>query len=470
MEIGKVTVSGYETLEVEELALSAALNDHGRMRLNCIIKKEDAQTYMGYGADGHEVSIYAGDRVLFCGNTVRVRCIAEKEFTRMELYAETADSLLDREKKTRSFQDTGMQLLTLVRTALLDSGAVPCLFHGENAAIGKLIVQYQETDWEFLKRVASMSHDIIFSRMDRGGTHLIWGLDPDEKIKDIHVTDAGVEKDLSLYRRKKNAGLTELLEDDAVVYELASDSFLLPGDAISYDGRKLYIRDASCHMGRADFQAVYHAGTKNGLKQPELYCDGMAGAALEGTILAVAGEKIRAHLSVDQKQDPQKAYWFPFSAMTAASDGSGWYYMPEIGDCVKICLPDRDAGNAFAVSAVSGYDASDGGEDRMGNPDVKYMRNPSGKNLALSPEGIKADSSGGKAAMRLNQSGSIQLSGHELVDLFSEGDIEIISGKEIEIEADKQIDIKSDQSGELLLDESGEIRELGGQVNLNMEE
>lgn len=470
MEIGKVTVSGYETLEVEDLEITAALNDHGRLRLSCLIEKEYAKTCLSYGANGHEVAVRSGDRVLFCGITVRVRCIAEKELMRLELEAETADVLLDREKKTRSFQDTGMPLQSLVQAALSDSGSVPCLFHGENNPVGKLIIQYQETDWEFLKRVASMSHGVIFSRMDRSGANLVWGLDPAEKSRDIRVTDAAAEKDLSAYRRKKNEGLSELMEEDAVIYELSGDTFLLPGDAITFDGRKLYIRDASMHMSRADFQAVYHAGTANGLKTPEQFCEGMAGAALEGTILEVAGEKIRAHLRVDEKQDAEKAYWFPFSAMTAASDGSGWYYMPEIGDCVKVCLPDRDTASAFAVSAVSSYDASDGGEDRMGNPDVKYMRNPSGKNLALSPAGIKADSNGGMAAMQLNQSGSIQLSGNELVDLHSEGDILILSGKEIEIEADMRIDLKSDQSGELLLDENGEIRELGGQVNLNLEE
>lgn len=455
MEIGKMTVSGYEVLSMENLDMTAAVNEHSRMRLCCLIEKEKAETYMEYAKDGKEVSVRNGNTVLFCGVTTKVRCFAEKELMRMELLAQSGSIFLDQEKRTRSFQNTGMPIQTLIDTVLADGQKASCTFYGENKAIGVLTVQYQETNWEFLKRMASKDQTGIYPGMVSTGIKLTWGCNPGGSLKEIHVTDAAIEKET-----KRNI----------VTYELKSDSFLLVGDQISYKGQQLYICRASYSMKKAGLEAVYWARAQKDMKTEQIFQDDMAGSALEGKIIAVSGEQVKVHLTVDEAQDEADAYWFPFSAMTAASDGSGWYYMPEVGDCVKVCLPDREESHAFAVSAVSDYKSGAGEEDRMGNTDVKYMRNPSGKDLMLAPDRLKADSNGGQSVMELRTDGTASLSGKDILSITASGDIEIIAAKEIEIQAAQILDAASDMSGELLMDESGEIKELGGQVNLNMEE
>jgi len=45
--------------------------------------------------------------------------------------------------------------------------------------------------------------------------------------------------------------------------------------------------------------------------------------------------------------------------MYASEDGSGWYCMPEMGDDVRIELPNTNEGDAFAVSSVSKYVSDD---------------------------------------------------------------------------------------------------------------
>lgn len=469
MEIGKITISVYDVLKIEELTITSGINDHGRLTLVALIEKELANTYLAYEKNGREISVQEEGRVLFQGITTAIRCSAEKEFMQMELKAESYSSLLDRKKKTRSFQDTSMMLRELVDTVLGGEKKVPCMFYIQNEKVGELLVQYKETDWEFLKRVASKYHAGIFSSIIQKGKHLIWGMDTTGQPQNIHVTGVTIKKDMGIYRSNLKNDVKNIAEQDAVIYELESDQFLLVGDAIVYDEKKLYITKTYCNMNQADFRARYQARTEKGLKVQRTYNDNLVGAALEGTILAVSGEKIQTHLIVDEKQDKDKAYWFPFSSMAASSDGSGWYYMPEVGDCVKVCFPDWQENNAFAVSAVSNYQAKDGEDDKMGNTDIKYMRNPSGKNLSLSPDGIQAESNGGQSLMELQTDGTIRMNSKNTLTMTASEMIEIVVGVDMEVEADTQIDIVSDKSGELQMNESGEIRELGGQVNINIE-
>lgn len=469
MEIGKITISGYDVLKVEDLTITSAINDHSRLTLTALIKKELAKNYITYEKNGREICVKEEERVLFHGITTSIQCSAEKEFMKMEVTAESYSSLLDRKKKSKSFQDTSMKVRELVDIVLGKESKVPYQFYMENQKIGELLVQYKETDWEFLKRVASKYHTGIFSNMTQKGKHLIWGINTKGELQNIHITGISIKKDMSIYRSNLKNDVKNITEKDAVIYELESDSFLLVGDAIMYGKKRLYITKSYCHMEQADFKAIYQARTEKGTRIQRMYNDNIVGGALEGKILAVSGEVVQAHLAVDEKQDIQKAYWFPFSSMAAGSDGSGWYYMPEIGDCVKVCFPDWQESNAFAVSAVSNYQAQEGEDDRMGNTDVKYMHNPSGKNLSLSPDGIQADASG-QSLMGLQNDGSMQMSSQNTLTMTASEMIEILAASDVEIESDTEIIIASDKTGELQMNDSGEIRELGGQVNINIEE
>ena len=106
----------------------------------------------------------------------------------------------------------------------------------------------------------------------------------------------------------------------------------------------------------------------------------------------------------------------------------------------------------------------------MSDTNVKYMRNPSGKQINLEPDSIKADGGGKASLLQMDTQGNILLAGKELLQITASETIEITSDKAIEIEAEKNIDVKADTTGEIILDKNGEVTQLGGQVNINSEE
>ena len=62
---------------------------------------------------------------------------------------------MDRKKRSRSFQDTQTTYQALVEEVLKDYEKSSLIYAGECLQTGALIIQYEETDWVFLKRVLS---------------------------------------------------------------------------------------------------------------------------------------------------------------------------------------------------------------------------------------------------------------------------------------------------------------------------
>ena len=464
MEIGKLTLSGIEALTILDMKIKAGINEHASLELKCIVDKSKVLEYMDRAASKKEIILKESDRILFCGYIKGAECQVKQKYAQMTIYGTSGSCKIDQEKKTRSYQD-----ITESYQSILAKKA-DFTFYEKAKPIENLVVQYQETDWEFIKRLSSKFYLSVYPDMTASGVKIQCGVDEKHSPKEIPVFNVTIKKELEKNDIAKANGSGNRTLQDACCYYLESDAFCKVGDAVLYNGKKLYIDELECHMGQAGFHGVYRAKTKAALECVPVSLYHMPGAALEGKIIAVEGEKVKVHLTVDEKQEKEKAYWFPFSTMQSAADGSGWYYMPELGDSVKVCIPGWEEQGAFAVSAVSTYQGNAGEEDRMSDTNVKYMRNPSGKQINLEPDSIKADGGGKASLLQMDTQGNILLAGKELLQITASETIEITSDKAIEIEAEKNIDVKADTTGEIILDENGEVTQLGGQVNINSEE
>lgn len=463
MEIGQLKIYGIEVQTILHINIKAEVNRHARLMLECLISYDKVQEYLQIAQEQKIITLKADDTTLFCGYITEATCSVKKDYAQMRLTAMSVTIQLDKEKKTRTFQNTGKTYLDIVETM------TPCMMYGENTEIGKIAVQYNETDWEFIKRLAARCNTCVYADMIMRSIYVQWGIDEKSDANKMHVLEAAVRKDYDTYLEKKENGLPELIEEDAVIYEIESDEFHQIGECIDYNGKRLYISEMECDMEHASFEARYTARHAAAMKVTESSLYELAGASLEGTVIDVSGDKVKVHIKADVQQTKEDAYWFPFSAMQSSSDGSGWYYMPEIGDCVKVCFPEWEESGAFAVSAVSTYNAQGDTEDKMADTNVKYMRNPSGKQLQLTPGQIQADGGAGATLLTMKTDGSISMESNNTLEFIADQTIEVYAQKKIEMQASSTLDIKADTTGEILMDETGEIRQLGGQVNINSE-
>lgn len=464
MEIGKIRLEGIEVLAVEEIHMEAAVNQHAKLELVCLIKKEQMPSCVMLPERESMMAVWEQDTVLFCGMVTRAVCKTKKDGTRLYLTLLNASYLLDREKKSKSYQDLSMTFQQIAQEKTMT------LYAGEDKAIEQLVIQYEETDWEFLTRMSSKLYTGVYADMRQRECVLYWGIDDTQAINKEPITEYIVEKDIEYYKNCEKNTTHDHTMLDSTLYSFESEELFRVGDAVMVGEQKVYIIEMQGDMEQATWKGRYQAKTRAGICYlPKLRWD-IPGTALEGTVIDVSKDQVKVHLAIDKIQDKENAYWFPFSAMEASADGSGWYYMPEVGDCVKVCIPSWEEKEAFAVSAVSTYEGTGGEADLMENTDVMYMRNPSGKQMQLSPKQIQADAGGGKALFVMDNEGNIDLYAEQMVSMNATEMIELIAGDTLDICAAQTLQVKADMTGEIMMNESGEIQHLGGHVNINSEE
>ena len=89
---------------------------------------------------------------------------------------------MDREVRSRSFQDVGRTYSQVAGQVCSEySGGAAICTVGEDKTLGKPVIQYRETDWEFLMRMASHCGGVLVPETHRGLPRLWFGF-PDRSF------------------------------------------------------------------------------------------------------------------------------------------------------------------------------------------------------------------------------------------------------------------------------------------------
>lgn len=212
---------------------------------------------------------------------------------------------------------------------------------------------------------------------------------------------------------------------------------------------------------------IYGLQSTQGLKCTASYPMHLIGVALTGKVVKVSGTKIRAALEIDKGHVERAVFWFPFSTLSASPDGSGWYCMPEEGDDVRIYFPSKQEKEAVALSAVSNYDASQaGGEDRMSNPNSRYLRTKAGQELALAPDHIKLSCAEQASSVAIDTDGKVTIQAQNMVRAEAKTSMTIYAEENLNFHVSEQFVAQSLDGGQIIFD-SGNIYIRGTEVNLD---
>ncbi|MBE7900969.1 hypothetical protein G7L40_11875 [Paenibacillus polymyxa] len=191
---------------------------------------------------------------------------------------------------------------------------------------------------------------------------------------------------------------------------------------------------------------------EQGIHQTEILCSNLTGASLEGHVLEIQSGRIRVHLTVDEKQDRETAWWFPYARSYTAEGNSGWYVMPEQGDRVSVRFPTEQEADGYAASSIRQGRNS----PKLADPATKYWGTPHDKNIKLSASELKMTAKSEQVHIQLNASG---------VQVVSEHELSLSAGKMLSLHADGELNIQAAEaiyfkagSSSLVLDGETDIR------------
>ncbi|MBU3107995.1 late control protein D [Clostridium gasigenes] len=467
----EIRVNGYNLESIKNLKIETTTNEHATLKLTGVLKNEEGEKDIHSTTNNKTIEIYyegSENTTLFYGVVTNIEINVDFKVYTLNIEAKSMSYLMDIKLKSRSFQNIDMTTHTLINSIMQEYSNSNYILNIPDEPVKELLIQYEETDWEFLKKMASKYNQGLFGSMESKQIQYVMAI-PNQfkKLKSLN-TNYEVYKELENYKYMLQNHLQDASETDYITYKIQNYEILKLGDNIQLENQAFYVYKGTYEMKNGILENTYKLRIKNGLRQKRIYNTKIIGSSIDGKIISIQGDLVKIHLNIDKSQDVGSAYLFKFSTMSASSDGSGWYCMPEIGDSVKAYFPTKDEDESFAVSAVSEYKQGAGeAEDRMGSPDDKYLRTAQDKQVKLTPAGIFISCDSGQAEMNLTSDGTLNITSQNNINVTAEENIKIEAQKSFLISAKQTINFACDKNAGLDFDEQGQIREKGTKVNNN---
>lgn len=473
---GQIEVMPFTFVHLHELKIIKTVNEHARMICSGIISEENKERYIRASDEETEVKAFVKDesgnrQALFRGVVLNVeeKFIHGIHYLTFEAISHTYQ--LDIKRHRRSFQNPQITYAGLIKHIMSSYPKGEAMdVVTEQKKIGTFIMQYDETDWQFLKRLASHFYSPLIPAVGYGVPKFYFGMPMGLSKGELLSPYYKATKRVAAHQTAVDNSIPGVRDSDFIQYEVQSDKILEPGYEVMFKGQLLLVAEVVTEICEGILTNTVKLSPRSGLRPIKDYNRSIIGASIQGKVLSVRRDQIRAKLDMDDQQDPNTDYWFPYSTIYASADNTGWYCMPEEGDSVRIYFPSYKEEEGYAISSVkreipavakttvpttpaivATVPASSGAAetpsaastpDRMDDPAIKTLRTKYGKEIMLAPDQIVISGDGMSIVMNDNTG------------------ISIVSGKDVSIRAASDIVMNS---GRIQL--SAETIELSGNGN-----
>ena len=441
IDVGKIKVSPFEFESILEVKIEKNLNEHSTLYICGIVRDDKQFTFATGMTEGVKIKCENDGQVYFSGvlQSVKVTCV--NAIYRLEVFAISNTILLDTLKHKRSFQDSGQDYKSIVETVIADCGA-SVTYNAKALTVENIILQYNETDWEFAKRLASHTNDVLIPIIaDSPKFH--FGV-PDSGGAALESKDYAIAKNFDSVRyfdafssieKEKGASPLKMTADDVTLYTVETDIFVCDiGEKLKLNGTDLQVCHLSLSLVNDALTVVYTLCPKVAISTPKFYNPSITGLILDGKVVEVKNDTLKLDLGNDPERgvelDTDNKYFFKYATGYSMENHTGWYVMPEENDIVQLLFPIEDEKYAYAASSVRQEDT-----ERTTDHMVKYWRTSFGREIKLDKDEILITTVDDETFIRIHK------------DNGEGGDslgIEVITPNRVLVKSNSKINIESD--------------------------
>lgn len=458
----RLVVQPFEDFQVQDYKAIQQVNEHAQAEIKGTIPYDRRIDYMKAGMQQMWVQVVAVcedmETILFYGLVKELQVKVEDGTCVVSISLCSGTQLMDYEEHIRSFQEEELTYRNLLDTCSQGyEKAAKIMTVGKENKIRHFIMQYRETDWAFIKRLAAQSSAVVFADCSTEGVKYHFGI-PDRvsKIKEF-PSEYQMQYNMQEYWYKKNHNLS-ILPEDSMSYVWESREIHELGERNTVNNKDLFIWKIESSLRGNELYHICYMKTRSGFQTASYNNKQIAGTSLLGKVTKVKNEKVQIKIHCDENKEQSGVCWYSFSTVYSSPDGTGWYCMPEIGDTVRLYFPTNKEEDAYVASAYHEECA-----ELRTRPECKSWRNREGKEIQLTPDRI----------LLTNNDGTyIELSDDEGIEIVSENSVTVRAGgclsiassnSSIEISAPKKIQLKQ---GDTQMNLGGDLTMQGAKIRL----
>lgn len=424
MKEQRIILEPFSLLDVLECRGEIGANCHGYMVIKGHISKESEKEYLQMLLREIWATVKVCDEngnmgVLFSGIVTEGYIEVENDVRALKIKITTGSFGMDIKEHTRTFQNMGISYETVAISLMKSySDGEIIVEKGKGQAVGRFLCQYQETDWQFLMRLASCCHTLLYPNYIGKGVKLYFGMPRGKKRGEINVTEYC------------------LMQTEKKIYRIKARDIFDIGDSVFFCDRQLYVISRKTELEHQELVHTYELMQDEEKVSERFRNDNLTGVSLSATVTKVEGTNVMVSFWQDENKKACGSRWFPYATIYSSQDGTGWYCMPETGDEVRVYFPSCNEEEAYVLNSMH-MESNDSGE-RV-NPDHKSFMNKQGKEILLKPDSILITNNNGMS-LELSDSDGISIISDKKISFRSEEAIEITSASDrVDIVAPRQI-------------------------------
>jgi uncharacterized protein (DUF2345 family) len=192
------------------------------------------------------------------------------------------------------------------------------------------------------------------------------------------------------------------------------------GEKVRLNAKDLYVRHAQLSLEESVIYCVYTLSSKSAITAPKTFNRNITGLALDGIVQVVENDDVKLDLHKDYK--PGTKQFFKYATDYSPESHTGWYVMPEVGDTVFLIFPTEDEKDAHASSSMR-----QSGTGKTGDPLVKFLRTPFGKEVKLEEKEVLITGKDDETYIKINEDDGIEIYTLKPIKVFTDNTMDVTS-------------------------------------------
>ena len=316
---------------------------------------------------------------LFCGYPEKVEIKEEGRYRIADVQAVSGTILLDQKKCNRVFQKKAQTYMGIANTVTADTEHSACILPGSDMQTGGTLIQYQETDWNFLKRMASQLGLPLVPDISYYYPRFYLGLPEGEKKELGEILSCDMCFDGRYYAV---SGKCLVDREDFICYDVVTRTSLSLGDRVTYEGRELLVSRKKTELAGGEVIFTYRLAGNSYTWVPWEDNPDYTGMSFVGSIVGTQGEQVEVAFDIDKSAAGGNSYGF------APATGNLMYCMPQKGTKTSLYIGNGDEAQGIATGCIRTNGSTCEG---TGSPEKKSFRSEHGKGMDLYPQRMGLD-------------------------------------------------------------------------------
>ena len=280
---------------------------------------------------------------LFSGYPEKVEIKKERGYRIADIQAVSGTILLDQKKSNRVFQKKVQTYMGIASTVTADTEHSACILPGSDMRTGGTLIQYQETDWRFLKRMASQLGLPLVPDTSYYYPRFYLGLPEGEKRELGEIISCDLCFDGRYYAV---SGKCLVDREDFICYDVVTRTSLSLGDRVTYEGRELLVSRKKTELAGGEVIFTYRLAGNSYTWVPWEDNPDYTGMSFVGSIVGTQGEQVEVAFDIDKSAAGGNRYGF------APATGNLMYCMPQKGTKTALYIGNGDEAQGIATGCI----------------------------------------------------------------------------------------------------------------------